>query len=314
MDATVPPRWLVRFVTSIPPFSLRATAVALLCFVSALAVQMAFRSIGGSPVFSTYPPAVLFAGILAGLPAGIFVMIAAWLTVWWAFLSPQFTFFPVSLAQQMDMAAFLLACGCVLTVSEWYRTTLWQLRKTERERELIMKELEHRGKNTYAVLDAIIQKTFEDQPERANVASGRIRAVKYANDLLTQTSVALPIQTLLLQEFSAYGEARFHANGADVQLSPDTARHLALAFHELVTNAAKYGALSNPDGRVLISWQKVDGVVRLEWTEDGGPVVSPPTKYGFGSKIVAQSLKSLSGSITPTFAPEGLRCSITFRD
>jgi two-component sensor histidine kinase len=89
---------------------------------------------------------------------------------------------------------------------------------------------------------------------------------------------------------------------------------LALAFHELVTNAAKYGALSNPDGRVHISWQKVDGVVRLEWTEEGGPVITPPTKQGFGSKIVAQSLRSLSGSITPTFAPEGLRCLITFRD
>jgi len=177
-DTIQPPRWLNRFVTSIPPFSLRAAAVAVLCFLSALAVQIAFRSIGGSLVFSTYPPAVLFAGILAGLPAGIFVMIAGWLTVWWAFVPPQFVFFPLSLAQQLDMAAFLLASGCVLTVSEWYRTTLRQLRKTQQERELIMKELEHRGRNTYAVLDAIIKKTFEDQPERANVASGRIRAVK----------------------------------------------------------------------------------------------------------------------------------------
>jgi two-component sensor histidine kinase len=80
-----------------------------------------------------------------------------------------------------------------------------------------------------------------------------------------------------------------------------------------VTNAAKYGALSKPGGRVLISWKNVDGLVRLEWREEVGPVVRPPEKHGFGSKIVTQSLKSLSGSINPTFAPEGLSCSITFQ-
>jgi two-component sensor histidine kinase len=88
---------------------------------------------------------------------------------------------------------------------------------------------------------------------------------------------------------------------------------LALAFHELVTNAAKHGALSKPGGRVLISWKAADGVVRLEWREEGGPLVRPPTAHGFGSRIVVQSLKSLGGSIAPTFAPDGLHCSITFR-
>ena len=84
-------------------------------------------------------------------------------------------------------------------------------------------------------------------------------------------------------------------------------------FHELVTNAAKYGALSKSAGRVLIAWNNEDGLVRLEWREEGGPVVNPPKKHGFGSRIVTQSLKSVSGSICPLFAPEGLRCSITFR-
>jgi two-component sensor histidine kinase len=84
-------------------------------------------------------------------------------------------------------------------------------------------------------------------------------------------------------------------------LSADTARHLALVFHELVTNAAKHGALSTHGGRVLISWKHVGGVVRLEWTEQGGPVVRPAEKHGFGTGIVTQSLKALGGSIAPTF-------------
>ena len=131
--------------------------------------------------------------------------------------------------------------------------------------------------------------------------------MKYANDLLNQTPAhTVLLKTLLLHEFVPYGEARFHAEGPEVELPPDTARHLALVFHELVTNAAKHGALSNPAGRVLLSWKKADRAVRLEWREEGGPVVRPPEKHRFGSRIVTQSLKSVSGSITPTFAPEGL--------
>ncbi len=116
-----------------------------------------------------------------------------------------------------------------------------------------------------------------------------------------------------MHEFVAYGEKRFVAEGPDFALSPETARHLALVVHELVTNAVKHGSLATPAGRVLLCWELVEGVVRLEWREEGGPVVSPPKKRGFGSRVVVQSLKALSGSIDPTFTPEGLRCSITFR-
>jgi two-component sensor histidine kinase len=159
-----------------------------------------------------------------------------------------------------------------------------------------------------------VQKTLENQPERATIVSGRIRAVKYTNDLLNQTSTHTALlKTLLTHEFVAYGEARFHAEGPEVELSADTARYLALVFHELVTNAAKYGALSKSDGQVLISWKQVDGLITLEWREQGGPVVMPPKAHGFGSRIITQSLKSVSGSISPTFAPEGLYCSIRFR-
>jgi len=304
------PQWLPRLVDIIPAYSPTALAIAVLCFVAALAVQIAFRSFGASLLFSSYFPAVLVAGLLAGLPAGVFVTFAASVTVWWVFLYPQFGFFP----KPLDLAAFVFCSGCILAVTECYRSALRRLRQHEQERELMMKELEHRGRNTYAVIDAIVQKTLEDEPERANIISGRIRAVKFANDLLNQTAThTVLLKTLLLHEFMPYGEARFHAGGSDIELSADTARHLALVFHELVTNAAKHGALSKPDGRVLIAWKNDGGPVRLEWTEQGGPVVRPPEKHGFGSRIVTQSLTSLSGSICPTFAPEGLRCSITFR-
>lgn len=306
--------WLPRLVNSIRPYSIRAMAVAVLCFTCALAVQIIFRLLGGSLLFATYFPAVLVGGLLAGLPAGIFVTIAALATVWLVFIPPAFVFNPLTVNQQLDFATFLVSSACIMVVTESYRAALRQLRRHEQQRELVMRELEHRGRNTYAVIDVIVQKTLEDQPERAALISGRIRAIKYANDLLTQAPThTVLLKNLLLHEFVPYGDARFRMDGPDVELPPDTARHLALVFHELVTNAAKYGALSKTGGRVLISWNRLDGVVSLEWREEGGAVVSAPSKYGFGSKIVTQSLKALSGSITPTFAPGGLQCSITFR-
>ncbi len=313
-DGRYIPFWLPRFIGGIPPYSIRAIGVAVLCFTSAFAVQVIFRSAGGSLMFATYYPAVLAAGLLAGLPAGIVVTVTALVTVWWAMIPPQFALLPLDFGHLLNIATYLLSCGCILALTEYYRVALRQLHKRDQEREVVMKEVEHRGRNTYAVIDAIIQKTFEDQPERASVASARIRAVKYANDLLNQTSTyTVLLKALLLHEFVPYGEGRFYAEGPDVELPPDTARYLALVFHELVTNAAKHGALSKPGGRVLLSWKNMGGLVNLEWREEGGPLVSPPKKHGFGSRIVTQSLKAVSGSITPAFAPEGLHCAITFR-
>jgi two-component sensor histidine kinase len=307
-------RALARLVRDVPPFSGRAFFIAFICLLGAFDSQLLFQWAGSSLLFAAYYPAVLVAGLVAGVPAGLFVVLAALFTVWFSFIPPYFRFFPLEGTQALDLFVFLLSSGCVLLVTHSYRVALQRLRRQERERQLITKELEHRGRNTYAVIDAIVQKTLEDQPERANIISGRIRAIKFANDLLSQADThTILLKTLLLHEFLPYGEARFRAEGSDIELDPDTARHLALVFHELVTNAAKYGALSNPGGRVLIAWKKTDGLVSLDWREEGGPSVSPPAVHGFGSRIVTQSLRSVSGSIVPTFAPEGLRCAVTFR-
>jgi two-component sensor histidine kinase len=306
--------WLPGFDRGTQPHWIRAIGVIVVCFTVALALQMIFRMAGGSLVFATYYPAVLAAGLVGGLPAGIIVAVAALFTGWWTFIAPQFAFFPLDWTRQVDIATYLFSSGCILFFTERYRRILRELGEREQERDLLSKELEHRSKNTYAVIDVIVQKTLEDDRDRANLISGRIRAVKFANDLLNHTAThTVLLKTLLLHEFLPYGEAHFDADGPDIELSADTARHLALVFHELVTNAVKYGALSQPGGRVLIAWKNEDGVVRLEWREAGGPLVTSPKKRGFGSRIVTQSLKSVSGSIAPTFAPEGLCCSITFR-
>ena len=136
--------WLSGFVSDTPPYSIRAIGLAVLCFTSALAVQMIFRAAGGSLIFATYYPAVLAAGLLAGLPAGIIVTVSALLTGWWAFMPPQFVFFPLAWSQRLDMATYLLSSGCILFVTERYREALRELRKRDHERDHHDEHEDHR--------------------------------------------------------------------------------------------------------------------------------------------------------------------------
>ena len=308
-------RRLARLFGAMRPYSCGAFAVGVICFLGAIGLHIVLRWLGGSFAFATYFSAVLLAALLAGFPSGLLVAILSLLTVWWAFTPPTFPFFPLSRADQVDLIGFLLGSGVILVVIVLYRASLSQLLQDEQERELVMEELEHRARNTYAVIDVIVQNTLADEPERADLLSGRIRALRFADDLLNKTTTDRALlKTLLLHEFAPYGgEGRFRADGPDVELSPDTARHLALVFHELVTNAVKHGALSRLEGRVLISWSHMDGVIRLEWREEGGPVRTLPKRCGFGSRIIERSVKSVSGLIASTFARDGLRCTITFK-
>jgi len=308
-------RRLALLVGATRPYSTRAFAIGVICFLGAVGLHIVLRWLGGSFAFATYFPAVLLAALFAGFPSGLLVAILSLLTVRWAFTPPAFQFFPLSRADHIDLIGFLLGSGVILLVIVLYRASLSQLLQNEQERDLVREELEHRARNTYAVIDVIVQNTLEDEPERADLLSGRLRALKFTNDLLNNTTTdRMLLKTLLLHEFAPYGgEGRFRADGPDVELSPDTARHLALVFHELVTNAVKHGALSRREGHVLISWRHVDEAIRLEWREEGGPVPTLPKRHGFGSTIIERSVKSVSGLVASTFARDGLCCAISFK-
>ena len=101
--------------------------------------------------------------------------------------------------------------------------------------------------------------------------------------------------------------------GPDFDIAPESARHLALLFHELATNAAKYGALSCPDGKIF-DWQWNGIKLYMTWKEYGEPKITPlPSKQGFGSQLIDVSVKSLSGIIQPNFNPDGFTCSMNLR-
>jgi len=185
----------------------------------------------------------------------------------------------------------------------------------ERQQKLLVDELNHRVKNTLATVQAIASQTMRTttnpQAFRESFES-RLLALSATHDLLTATNWrAADLCDVLLVELRPFGESRYSADGPDVDLIPAEAVALGLVFHELATNAAKYGGLSNADGRVDVTWTQADGRLELTWRESGGPAVAAPTRRGFGSRLIEKSLEGqLAGHARLDFAPSGLVCTV----
>jgi two-component sensor histidine kinase len=290
-----------------------AFLVAALCLAVATLLRVVLADFGLDALFPSYYPAVLFAALLAGTPAGMGVVVGAILIVWWAFIPPVYQFNPLNAAQTANLVLFFISSGCLVVMSHLYRDVLVRLRQRDRERDLLLQELQHRGRNTYAVVESIVRNTLVNDRASADAIAGRVRAVSSANDLVNQSNTKnVQLHSLLTLEFAPNADTRLRMSGPNVALSADAARKLGLVFHELTTNAMKHGALANPGGRIAASWQAKGRKVHLTWQEHDGPAVAPPLREGFGTIIVTQSIKSLSGDISFAFNPEGLRCEMAF--
>ena len=303
-----------RFVERVRPYSLRAAAIVVACLGAASLLRAAFAVVGIDALFPTYYPAVLLAALVAGTPAGIATIVGSIVIVWWAFIPPIFAFGRLSGEEASNLILFAASSGCLVYMSHLYRDAWVRLRRRDRERDLLIREMQHRGRNTYAVVESIVRNTLVDDRASADAIAGRVRAVSSANDLVNQSDEkTVPLTSLLSLEFEPNPETRLRASGPYVEVSSDAARKLGLVFHELVTNAMKHGALSRPNGQVVVDWRTDGQMIGMTWREQNGPTVAPPTRQGFGTLIMTESVKSLSGSTTFTFDPAGLRCDMRFR-
>jgi PAS domain S-box-containing protein len=189
-------------------------------------------------------------------------------------------------------------------------------KRDELHQRLLVNELNHRVKNTLAVVQGLAQQSFKGPgvPAAARQAfEGRLAALSAAHNVLTRANwEAASIERIIADAVAPYRrDGAFVIEGPAVALSPKTAVSLALAIHELATNAVKYGALSVAAGRVEIRWRLEDGRLRLLWRESGGPAVEPPPKRGFGSRMIERGLAAeLGGEVTIEFRPEGVRCTV----
>jgi two-component sensor histidine kinase len=190
-------------------------------------------------------------------------------------------------------------------------------KRHEQHQRLLLHELNHRVKNTLVTVQSMAMQSYRPgvDPELARLQfEGRLMALSRAHDILTRESWGrAPLAEIVREAIAPYRDQhhdRLRATGPPVWLPPRHALAFAMVLHELGTNAVKYGALSNQEGRIDIDWQ-ANGTLRLTWTESGGPPVEPPTGRGFGSRLIERGLRhEIGGRVALGFAPEGVICTI----
>jgi PAS domain S-box-containing protein len=213
-----------------------------------------------------------------------------------------------------DAQRFLGYTGCNVDITE--------TKVAEERRDLLIHELNHRVKNTLATVQSIAAQTLRNAAttdEARGAIEARLIALSRAHDVLTRENwEGAWIHEVIggaMAPFLARGENRLRYRGTDIRLAPRTALALAMAFQELATNAVKYGALSNETGTVDLSWllDHSGAIPRLflRWEESGGPQVVPPSRRGFGSRLIERSLaQDLAGHVSITFPPTGVVCIV----
>ncbi len=193
-----------------------------------------------------------------------------------------------------------------------------QRRTAEEQLAIVARELQHRVKNSLAVVQTLASQTFkEGRSYREAIAAftGRLQALSAATDVLTRTEWSSgSLKEVVEQVLNPYRDEvhdRFDVRGNDVAAPSKVIIGVGMALHELCTNALKYGALSDPTGQVSLSWKRVDGWLELDWAERGGPPVNPSPPAGFGTRLLRRGIfEGPAGAVDLRFLSAGVVCRL----
>jgi PAS domain S-box-containing protein len=211
-----------------------------------------------------------------------------------------------------------------LAGTEWVGTStdIHELRTLQDKQKVLLAELQHRTRNLLAIVQAIARQSIRSVPTKEQFyqdLSGRLRSLGLAQRLLSNTEHAgISLRELIELELSAHGQAsgeagdRITLQGPLAELTPETVQILALALHELTTNALKYGALAQSSGRLAIAWEtENDDHIRLRWRESGVSMPPDRSKRGYGSQLIEEALPYQLGAQTQLdFTDDGVNCEL----
>jgi two-component system CheB/CheR fusion protein len=212
-----------------------------------------------------------------------------------------------------------LADGLVVTVRD-----VSARHRSDDVQKLLLQELNHRVKNLLASVIAMVaytERSAASVPEFRDKLSARLHALSRAHGLLsenawTEASVGDVVRSTL-EPHLGHETTRFQIEGCAGTISSDTALALNMALHELATNAAKYGALSQPQGQIAVKWTAAPnrpGFIRLTWTEAGGPAASRPKTLGFGTRLLGRAFAAGGGHVSLQFTSDGVFCEMVFAE
>jgi two-component sensor histidine kinase len=219
------------------------------------------------------------------------------------------------------MLIFLIVCGLTIWGIEHFRSiathereTSARLIKEEQYRKLVVDELAHRLKNKLSTIHAVLHQVLRDHPQIWSGIDARLRALSATDDLIARVDGSgCDIKDLLLSELGPYGHVRFTLNGNPLFLPAKLAVSLALIFHELATNAGKYGAFSSASGLLQVSWSVTEDRLNIAWDETEGPAVEAIGEAGFGTKLLKSALTPFDGKTEIAFLKTGLHCTMQCR-
>ena len=190
-------------------------------------------------------------------------------------------------------------------------------RRMEDSARRLSQEVDHRAQNALSVVRGLLRLSAADAPDDVPALveelEGRIGAMSRAHDVLSRENwLSADLGEIVVRELAAH-PGRVQASGPPLRLTAEAAQPLALALHELVSNALRYGALANPTGHVELGWKRAEEGAELRWVERGGPpVAGPPERVGFGSMLIDANMRTqLAGDIHRSWEPEGLSCLLT---
>ena len=299
------------------PSALFGAGFAGCCLALATAARWGLAQIRPDVFFTPYIPAVFFATAFGGFRIGIATALASGALG----VGVNFSAVAVDTARFALLLIFWAVCGITVWGVEHYRTMVAQQRQIakrlieeEEYRKLIVDELQHRLKNKTSTIHAVLHQVLQEQPQIWASIDHRIRSLSATDDLIARVDVSgCDIKDLLRSELGPYGHVRFNLNGDPLFLPAKLAVSLALMFHELATNAGKYGAFSAASGLLQVSWSVSDDRLNIAWDETEGPTVENVGKPGFGTKLLKSALRPFDGRTEISFLKTGVHCTMQCR-
>jgi two-component sensor histidine kinase len=289
--------------------------IAVVCAAAGAGLRFSVEPLihGGIPVVLFYP-FVLIASVWGGTFAGITTLILAAGIADYFWLPPAG--FSLTKASAVTLVAFSVACGFVIMMAGVFRALVDVHREAEARATLLAHEMKHRASNLFGVVQAIAAQTIRQSSsldEFKSVFEARLMALARAQRLIAENpNQSTDLHALLQSVVEPFGADRFVIDGPKMAVPSYLGTSCALLLHELSTNAMKYGALSAPNGKVVINWQAGSKRVRLNWLEQGGPPVVEPNRLGFGSRLLKTAFPPEYGKAVIAYNPDGVHCSVTF--
>lgn len=299
------------------PSLLFSTAFAAGCLLLSTIARWGVGQLRPDIFFTPYFPAVFLAAAVGGARIGVATAIGAGVLG----LTVNFGSTVADPARFALLLMFWAVCGFAIWGVEHYRTIVAQLRENSRRliqeeeyRKLLVDELQHRLKNKTSTIHAVLHQVLQDQPQIWDSIDRRLRALSATDDLIARLDGSgCDIKDMLHSELGPYGHVRFNLNGDPLFLPAKLAVSLGLVFHELATNAGKYGAFSSTRGLLQVSWSVSEDRLNVTWDETEGPAIENVGPAGFGTKLLQSALRAFDGKTDIRYLKTGAHCTMQCR-